>query len=234
MATSTQSAIIIGVGPFVSRSVSLYLAGQNYQIGLISRTEANIDKLATELRDNGSTVHTQAADAGNAASLESALDTLATKLGGVDVLVYNAARVGPNDLMTTNPEVFEQDFKTAATGTLVAGQWFSKHANTASDTRPLLIITGGVLDREPNADYASLSAVKAASQSISKMFSQVLPEKYGIQVGMPLIVEPIIPKEGGGYVTKSDPDVIVKQIFKPFFDAREKREYKDWVTERIH
>ncbi|GAM91182.1 hypothetical protein ANO11243_092290 [Dothideomycetidae sp. 11243] len=231
--STQQTAVIIGAGPFISRSLSLYLASQNYAIGLISRTKSSLDKLASEIASKhpDSKVFVHAADVGDSQPLTSALDALKAQLGGsVTVLVYNAARVGPSALLSLSPSELETDLRTSAIGTLVAGQWFSHNADAAS--KPLLLITGGVLDREPNADYASLSAAKAASQCVGRMFAQTLPEKHGIRVGMPLIVEPIIPAEGGGYVTKSDPDVIVEKIFRPFFEARE-RDLKEWTVERL-
>lgn len=50
--------------------------------------------------------------------------------------------------MTLKPETLEADFKTAAIGTLLAGQWFAKNANTSRVDQgeyPLLLVTGGVL-----------------------------------------------------------------------------------------
>lgn len=56
--------------------------------------------------------------------------------------------LGMDDLMTVKPETVEADFKTAAIGTLVAGQWFAKNANTSrvkEGEYPLLLVTGGLL-----------------------------------------------------------------------------------------
>lgn len=50
--------------------------------------------------------------------------------------------------MTVKPEILEADFKTAAVGTLVAGQWFAKNADSSRVSQgeyPLLLVTGGVL-----------------------------------------------------------------------------------------
>ena len=55
-----------------------------------------------------------------------------------------------SDLMTVKPETVEADFKTAAIGTLVAGQWFAKNANTSRVKQgeyPLLLVTGGLLNQ---------------------------------------------------------------------------------------
>lgn len=69
--------------------------------------------------------------------------------------------------MTVKPETLEVDFKTAAIGTLVAGQWFARNADTSRVDQgeyPLLLVTGGVLhqvcswsctDARRNADIYS-------------------------------------------------------------------------------
>jgi hypothetical protein len=82
---------------------------------------------------------------------------------------------------------------------------------------------------------SSLSAVKSASQNIATNFSYVLPKEYNVQVGQPLIVEAIIPDEKGGYQTKSDPDVIVENVFMPYFEDRMRvGQLTEWKPERVH
>jgi hypothetical protein len=59
----------------------------------------------------------------------------------------------------------------------------------------------------------------------------VFPEKYGVKVGIPYIVEPIIPDGKGGYLTKSVPDDIVREIFMPFVEAKDGD--GEWVRDRF-
>ena len=81
--------------------------------------------------------------------------------------------------------------------------------------------------------FSSLSAVKSASQNIATNLSQVLPKKYQVQVGQPLIEQAIIPDGKGGYQTKSDPDVIVDKVFMPYFEERmQVGQLKEWKLER--
>ena len=87
--------------------------------------------------------------------------------------------------------------------------------------------------QNPYPSDASLSAVKSASYNLSLNFSNVLPEKYSIQVGMPLVVEPIIPKPDGTYVTKSNPDACVEKTFMPFFEQRLKVGKEPWTKEHV-
>jgi hypothetical protein len=69
-------------------------------------------------------------------------------LHGPEVTNACIGKSGADDLMTVRPETIEADFKTAAIGTLVAGQWFAKNANISNVNQgeyPLLLVTGGVL-----------------------------------------------------------------------------------------
>lgn len=135
---------------------------------------------------------TYTANASIPSSLLSALDWAASQLEGeVDVLCYNAAVVAASDLMSLTPEAFTADFQIAAIGVLIAGQWFSKHANKdhiPGGEYPLFLVTGGILDKNPMPSYSSLSATKAASQNLTQQFSQVLTREYSILVGQPLVV----------------------------------------------
>ncbi|KFY27867.1 hypothetical protein V493_03257 [Pseudogymnoascus sp. VKM F-4281 (FW-2241)] len=237
--------IIVGAGPFMSRSLSHYLASQNWRIILISRTEEKLQVYAAEtakLYPTAPPILTRTADASDPSSILPALDWAASQLNGkVDVLCYNAAVVRPTDLMSLTPEVLTADFKIAAVGLLVAGQWFPKYANKdniPAGEYPLLLVPGGVLDKNPMPSYSSLSATKSASQNLVDQFSQVLPKEHGILVGQPLVVQPIIPTQEGGWLTKSDPDVIVKEVFQPFFEAREAiqvngDEIVGWIRDRV-
>jgi hypothetical protein len=65
-----------------------------------------------------------------------------------EVANTHTGKSGADDLMTVRPQTLEADFKTAAIGTLVAGQWFAKNANISNVNQgeyPLLLVTGGVL-----------------------------------------------------------------------------------------
>lgn len=237
--------IIVGAGPFISRSLSHYLASQNWLIVLISRTEKNLQTYAAEaakLYPSAPPVLTRTADASDPSSLLPALDWAASQLDGkVDVLLYNAAVVGPTDLMALTPEALTADFNITTIGLLVAGQWFPKHANKdhiPAGEYPLLLVTGSELNKNPLPSYSSLSATKSASQNLTDQFSQVLTSEHSILVGQPLVVQPIIPNQEGGWLTKSDPEVIVKEIFQPFLEAREAigpdgEGIKGWIRDRV-
>ncbi|KAM3066072.1 hypothetical protein ACMFMG_010591 [Clarireedia jacksonii] len=233
-----RSIIIVGAGPLMSRSLSLYLASHNWQIILISRSETSLAAYAKELNEKYPSAPKalyHAADAAVPASLTAALNWASSQIssGKIDVLLYNAARVAPTPLLTLDPNVLVQDFNISAVGTLVAGQWFMEHANKSylkEGEYPLFLVPGGLLDKQPIPDLASLSAVKSASQNLVRQFAMVM-KGANILVGAPLISGAVGAPGGEERMT---PDRIVEGVFKSFFEERETvSSVEEWDVERF-
>lgn len=229
----------------MSKSLAVWLASLGWNIALVSRSEKSLSAIAEEVRQaqngKGGKVVYRAADAGEPAILKATLDWCVQQLGGkLDVLSYNAARVAPSNVTEMTVEELDQDFKVSAVGTLVAGQWFSsgnaRGDRIAEGEWPLFLVTGGVLDKEPEPTVASLSCAKSASQTLSRLFARDLPEKANILVGMPLISAPVSRPGESGYSPEFDADNIISAAFKPFFEDREKQvDVKTgWTVERVY
>ncbi|KAE8374825.1 hypothetical protein BDV26DRAFT_32006 [Aspergillus bertholletiae] len=240
-----RNIVIVGVGSLMSKSLAIWLASQGWNIALVSRSERNLSAIAAEVRQaqngKGGKVIYRAADAGEPTILRATLDWCAQELGGkLDVLSYNAARVALSSVTELTPDELEQDFKVAAVGTLVAGQWFADgNANIdriAEGEWPVFLVTGGVLDKEPVPALASLSTVKAASQTLSRVFAQELPDKAHILVGMPLITGRVVSPRESEYSPTFDADHIVRTVFRPFFEDRVGRRggKAGWTVERVY
>lgn len=140
-----RTIVIIGAGPLMSRSLSLYLASHNWQIILISRNHSSLLSLASEINDlnpKAPKVLVHAGDASIPSSLHKALDWAVEQLGGkVDVLCYNAAHVAPSPILELKPEALTQDFNITALGTLVAGYVCFLHHQSKSRIQETLITT---------------------------------------------------------------------------------------------
>ncbi|CAG7989211.1 unnamed protein product [Penicillium salamii] len=243
--SESRNVAIVGVGSSMSRSLAIWLASLGWNIALVSRSEKSLSVIADEVRQaqkgkNGKVIY-RTADASEPAALKATLDWCVQELGGkLDVLSYNAARVAHSDITEISPEELEQDFKVAAVGTLVAGQWFAagnaRVDRIAEGEYPLFLVTGGNLDKEPEPLVASLSTAKAASQTLSRLFAKVLPEKANILVGMPLIAGALINPMTGEYNEQFHPENIIPKAFKPFFEDRENRRdgKAGWTVERLY
>ena len=91
------SVIIVGVGPFISMSLARRLAAAGWNVALLSRSQEKLNIFAAELEKTkkpGAKIVTRAVDAANPQELVQALEEIKQKLDAIDVLCYNAARVG--------------------------------------------------------------------------------------------------------------------------------------------
>ncbi|KAJ5766321.1 uncharacterized protein N7511_003937 [Penicillium nucicola] len=235
-----RTIAIVGVGPSMSRSLALWLASQGWNIALIARSEKTLSAIAEEAKavqkNPKAKIIWQTADASDTTALKAALDLTVEQFQcKLDVLNFNVARVAETNILDVTPEELDLDFRISAVGTLVAGQWFTRNARldfVSTGEKPLFLITGGLLDKAPGLEFSSLSTAKSASQTVSRLFAQILPEKYGILVGMPLVSGRITDPETGDWAQGFHPDDIIQKLFKPFFDDRSNGK-GDWTVERV-
>jgi len=88
----TRRAIVTGAGSGIGRATALALAARGHDVGLtFNRNSAGADETADSVRALGRRAYAARVDLTEPACAEPVIDGLADKLGGVDVLVNNAA-----------------------------------------------------------------------------------------------------------------------------------------------
>lgn len=103
-----KKAIICGVGPGNGMAIARKFAGSGFDLALLARDGRKLDGYAKELKGAGGKIKTVPADFSNVLEAEFRVGEAASKLGGVDVLVYNASLfrtenwhdLRPSDLMS--------------------------------------------------------------------------------------------------------------------------------------
>jgi 3-oxoacyl-[acyl-carrier protein] reductase len=90
MPTPEKIAYITGATQGIGRATALALGRAGYAVGLVARTESDVDDLANELSREGIEAAGAAADVGNPDQAQRAVDELTRALGNADVLVNNA------------------------------------------------------------------------------------------------------------------------------------------------
>jgi 3-oxoacyl-[acyl-carrier protein] reductase len=90
-----RTALVTGAGRGIGRAIAIGLGRRGVRVGLLARTQRDLDEVAAEIRDDGGTAVALAADIGDADQTRSALKRLAGELGPVELLVNNAAVVWP-------------------------------------------------------------------------------------------------------------------------------------------
>jgi 3-oxoacyl-[acyl-carrier protein] reductase len=85
-----QVAVVTGAGRGIGRAIALKFAAEGADIACVSRTAANAEAVAAEIRATGRKAWSYAVDVGDAAAVAAAGEKILTDAGKVDILVNNA------------------------------------------------------------------------------------------------------------------------------------------------
>lgn len=90
MSLKGKKAIITGAGKGIGRATALALAEEGVSLGLIARTEADLEKVAEEAVQFGVDVTIATADISENEQVEDSVEQIFSELGSVDILINNA------------------------------------------------------------------------------------------------------------------------------------------------
>ncbi|MEI8144419.1 MAG: SDR family oxidoreductase [Alphaproteobacteria bacterium] len=188
--TDKGNAIIIGYGPGIGAAVAETFGREGYSLSLIARDPAKLNAAVTSLAAEGLKAKGFAADAGDEASLTTALSEARAAFGGASVLVYNAAFWRPGPTLDLTADLLIYDFRVAVVGALVAAR-FVAPAMKAKGSGSLLF-TGGGLALYPSPEAPSLSIGKAGIRSLALMLAKELAGT-GVRVGTVTVAGTVAP-----------------------------------------
>jgi NAD(P)-dependent dehydrogenase (short-subunit alcohol dehydrogenase family) len=86
-------ALVTGAGQGVGQGIAYALAQEGASVAVAGRTVAKVEQTAAEIHRRGGRALAVRCDVRNAASLESCVDAVVGKLGGLNILVNNAQEV---------------------------------------------------------------------------------------------------------------------------------------------
>lgn len=103
-----KKAIITGAGKGIGRATALALAKEGVSLGLLARTEEDLKKVAAEVKEDGVEVAIATADVSSNEQVTTAIDTLLSELGSVDILINNAGIAKFGSFMELEVEEWER------------------------------------------------------------------------------------------------------------------------------
>ena len=83
-------ALITGAGKGIGRAIALALAHEGVRVGLLARSEADLQTVAAEVRALGGQASVAAADVADEAAVNVAVARIVGELGPIDILINNA------------------------------------------------------------------------------------------------------------------------------------------------
>jgi 3-oxoacyl-[acyl-carrier protein] reductase len=104
-------ALVTGASKGIGKAIALALVAEGAQVGLIARSEPDLQKLASEIQAIGGKAAYAMADISDRASVETAVSTITNELGPIDILINNAGTGKFGKFLELDPEDWERQIK---------------------------------------------------------------------------------------------------------------------------
>ena len=101
-------AIVTGAGRGIGRGIALGLADAGADLGLISRTPAELTAVAELIESKGGRAETVPVDIADTDRIQETVDAFVKRFGRIDILVNNAGTNIPQDAVDITVEVWNQ------------------------------------------------------------------------------------------------------------------------------
>jgi 3-oxoacyl-[acyl-carrier protein] reductase len=119
-----RTAVITGASTGIGRAIAGKLAEAGCRLGICARTEASLEKAASELRAAGAQVVAIPTDVSREAEVERFAGTVERELGRAEVLVNNAGVGRFGSFLDLTPDEFDRTFATNVRGPFLCSQRF--------------------------------------------------------------------------------------------------------------
>lgn len=147
---------IAGGSKGIGRCIALAFAGAGASVSVCARGQQGLAALARDAQDQGTPLHTHAADLSGLEQIGGWLENAAEALGGIDVLVNNATGYGMADDEDGWAASLQVDLMAAVRASRLALPWL--RASTAA----CILNLSSIAAQQPRPGAAPYAAAKAA------------------------------------------------------------------------
>lgn len=106
-----KNALITGGGKGLGRALAIALAQEGVNVGLIARSEADLLKVADELKEYNITTAVAPGDVSDMESINAAVQKIRAELGPIDILINNAGISTFGSFLELEPSKWENIIK---------------------------------------------------------------------------------------------------------------------------
>ncbi|OLY93863.1 3-oxoacyl-[acyl-carrier protein] reductase [Cnuella takakiae] len=104
-------ALVTGAGKGIGKAIATALAKEGAHVGLVARTEKDVQQLAEALKALGVQAAYATADISDRTAVEAAVQAIENSLGPIDILINNAGTGTFGKFLELEPEVWEQQIR---------------------------------------------------------------------------------------------------------------------------
>ncbi|MGI9553700.1 MAG: SDR family NAD(P)-dependent oxidoreductase [Thermodesulfobacteriota bacterium] len=117
-----KTALITGGSEGIGRATALLFSKEGANVGIMSRTKENLDKVVSEAEGPGEVVAYQG-DVSESGAVESIVNEFYKKYGKIDILFNNAGILEGGTVVTTTEEVWERTMNINVKGVYLASKF---------------------------------------------------------------------------------------------------------------
>jgi NAD(P)-dependent dehydrogenase (short-subunit alcohol dehydrogenase family) len=204
MSSDRPVCAVVGVGPGNGAALARRFAAEGYAVALLARGTEYSATVAAALPG----ARAYACDVTDEASVSRAFSAIASELGAVDVLVYNAGTGVWSNVEDVTARDFEASWRVNALGALLV----SKAVIPAMKARKEgnIVFIGATASRRGNVMTAAFAPAKAAQKSLAESMARHL-WPAGVHVSL-VIVDGVVESER---TRKMRPDAPENTLLRP-------------------
>jgi len=178
-AAKAGAVIVVGVGPGLGAALVRRFAQGGHAVAMVARSPEFMDELASEVKAAGGTALAITADVGDAGQIAKAFDTVRSKLGAPEVLLYNAGSGKWGTITEITPEQYENSWRTNAYGAFVCAK--QAVPDMIAKRRGVILFTGATAGIKAGPMSAAFGPAKFAVRGLAQSLARDLGPR-GIHV----------------------------------------------------
>lgn len=156
-----KSVLITGAGRGIGKRLALGFAEAGARVGLLARSQAELDLAKLEIEQAGGNALRLRADVRDLEQLQASVERMKVVFGGLDVLIAAAAVQGPiGPLLSTNPKAWAETIEVNLIGAVNSCRAALPTMVEKRSGKIILVVGGGSGHTRPN--FGAYAASKAA------------------------------------------------------------------------
>jgi NAD(P)-dependent dehydrogenase (short-subunit alcohol dehydrogenase family) len=181
-----RRVLITGASSGVGAAAAEAFAREGATVALLARSREGLEAVAARVRAEGGTAHVVVCDLGDRPRVQAAVEEAASAMGGLDVLVPNAASMVFGRFPEVAPEDFDRTIAVTFTGAVDVIR--AALGYLAGDGGGAIVATGSTMARVPLPTFSSYVAAKHALRGFLGTLRIEL-----VEAGVPITVSMVHP-----------------------------------------